>query len=117
MLSKKSEFKPTKTISGAFLPRKIPKSEFRRYYERGDIPVRVEGGSKIVWRGVQPENLDYHHFLPIFFDGLREKKDPYRVLALNGTLDLIDRGGSKILPVIPQLIIPIKSKSINFSYN
>lgn len=28
-----------------------------------------------------------------------------------GTYDLLDKGGSKILPVIPQLIIPIKSKS------
>ncbi len=27
-----------------------------------------------------------------------------------GTYDLLDKGGSKILPVIPQLIIPIKSK-------
>jgi hypothetical protein len=26
-----------------------------------------------------------------------------------GTYDLLDKGGSKILPVIPQLIIPIKS--------
>jgi len=26
------------------------------------------------------------------------------------TYDLLDKGGSKILPVIPQLIIPIKSK-------
>ena len=30
-----------------------------------------------------------------------------------GTYDLLDKGGSKILPVIPQLIIPIKSKSLN----
>ena len=26
-----------------------------------------------------------------------------------GTYDLLEKGGSKILPVIPQLIIPIKS--------
>jgi hypothetical protein len=26
-----------------------------------------------------------------------------------GTYDLLDKGGNKILPVIPQLIIPIKS--------
>lgn len=29
-----------------------------------------------------------------------------------GTYDLLDKGGSKILPVIPQLIIPIKSKRL-----
>ena len=27
-----------------------------------------------------------------------------------GIYDLLDKGGSKILPVIPQLIIPIKGK-------
>ena len=27
---------------------------------------------------------------------------------LRGTLNMLDRGGSKILPVVPQLIIPIK---------
>ena len=26
----------------------------------------------------QVEKLDYHHYLPIFFDGLREKEDPFR---------------------------------------
>jgi hypothetical protein len=57
--------------------------------------------------------LDYHHYLPIFFDGLRERIDPYRFLSILGTYDLLEKGGSKILPVIPQLIIPIKSK-INY---
>lgn len=27
---------------------------------------------------VEVEKLDYHHYLPIFFDGLREKDTPYR---------------------------------------
>jgi len=40
---------------------------------------------------------------------LREKLDPYRFLAILGTYDLLEKGGSKILPVIPQLIIPIKT--------
>jgi hypothetical protein len=40
---------------------------------------------------------------------LREKIDPYRFLAILGTQDLLEKGGSKILPVIPQLIIPIKT--------
>ncbi len=65
--------------------------------------------NKIIWK-INPGDLDYHHYLPIFFDGLREKIDPYRFLAILGTYDLLEKGGSKILPVIPQLIIPIKSK-------
>jgi hypothetical protein len=59
---------------------------------------------------VEPEQLDYHLYLPIFFDGLREKLDPYRFLAIMGTYEMLEKGGSKILPVIPQLIIPLKSE-------
>jgi len=65
-------------------------------------------GGKIAWK-VDIEKLDYHHYLPIFFDGLREKEDPYRFLALQGTHDMLDKGGSKTLPVVPQLIIPVKT--------
>ena len=34
--------------------------------------------------------------------------DPYRFLAIMGTYEMLEKGGAKILPVIPQLIIPIK---------
>jgi len=47
--------------------------------------------------------------LPIFLDGIREKVDPYRFLAIMGTYEMLEAGGSKILPVIPQLIIPLKT--------
>jgi hypothetical protein len=26
--------------------------------------------------------LDFHHYLPIFFDGIREKQEPHRFLAV-----------------------------------
>ena len=42
-------------------------------------------------------------------EGIREKQDPYRFLAVQGVFDLLDKGGAKVLPVIPQLIIPIKT--------
>jgi hypothetical protein len=61
-----------------------------------------------VWK-TPIESLDYHHFLPIFFDGLRERMDPYRFLSILGTNELLEKGGGRILPVIPQLIIPIKT--------
>merc|ERR1711862_278011 len=35
--------------------------------------------------------------------------DPYRFLAIEGTHNMLEKGGSKILPVVPQLIIPIKT--------
>jgi len=58
---------------------------------------------------VEIEKLDFHHYLPIFFDGLREKEEPYRFLAVEGVFDMLQHGGQKILPVIPQLIIPLKT--------
>jgi hypothetical protein len=86
-------------------------TEFRRFYDRGDMPLQIyHGGTggKISWK-VDVEKLDYHHYLPLFFDGLREKEEPYRFLAVQGIYDLLDKGGSKILPVVPQLIIPVKT--------
>eukprot|EP00002_Diphylleia_rotans_P004189 TRINITY_DN1300_c0_g1_i5.p2 TRINITY_DN1300_c0_g1~~TRINITY_DN1300_c0_g1_i5.p2 ORF type:complete len:317 (-),score=71.29 TRINITY_DN1300_c0_g1_i5:837-1787(-) len=98
-------------VAGATRQRNIPPTQFRRFYERGDLPIAVEhhtNGNRIQWK-VLPEKLDYHHYLPLFFDGLREKEDPFRFLAVQGVFDLLERGSSKILPVIPQLIIPIKT--------
>lgn len=60
---------------------------------------------------VEIEKLDYHHYLPLFFDGLCETEHPYEFFARQGVHDMLEHGGKKILPVIPQLIIPIKSMS------
>jgi hypothetical protein len=99
-------------VAGAFEVRKekVP-TEFRRFYERGDLPLQVafDGASRKVQWKVNFEKLDYHHYLPIFFDGIRETEEPFKFLARQGTYDLLAKGGSKILAVIPQLIIPIKT--------
>jgi hypothetical protein len=100
--------------AGAFRRRPIEPSEFRRFYDRGDLPVQIQHtatSNKISWK-VDIDKLDYHHYLPIFFDGLREKEDPYRFLAVEGVHNMLEKGGSKILPVVPQLIIPVK-KALN----
>merc|ERR1712050_689978 len=100
--------------AGAFRKRPISSSEFRRFYDRGDLPVQIQHTAtqnKIAWK-VDIDKLDYHHYLPIFFDGLREKEDPYRFLAVEGVHNMLAKGHSKILPVVPQLIIPIK-KALN----
>lgn len=100
--------------AGAFSRRNITASEFRRSYDRGDLPIQVAHSgtaNRIAWK-VDIDKLDYHHYLPIFFDGIREKEDPYRFLAVDGTHNMLDKGGSKILPVVPQLIIPIKTALI-----
>ena len=66
--------------------------------------------NNVTW-SVSIQNLDFHHYLPIFFDGIREQEEPYRTLAIKGTEDMIAEGGraNKVLPVVPQLIIPIKT--------
>jgi hypothetical protein len=63
-----------KPKAGALNTRAIVPSEFRRFYDRGDLPIAIEHGppNKIFWK-VDVMQLDYHHYLPIFFEGIREK--------------------------------------------
>lgn len=102
---------PKIKVKAAFARRaNPPNTEFRRFYERGDLPINVDqNGSKprLSWQ-VDVAQLDFHHYLPLFFDGLRETELPYSFLAEKGVEDMINNGSSKILAVIPQLIIPIK---------
>lgn len=91
-------------------------TQFRKFYERGDFPIAMNfdgaSGNSITWK-VDIDKLDYHHYLPLFFDGLCEKNHPHDFFARRGIEDMLHHKASqhKILPVIPQLIIPIKSKS------
>jgi len=97
--------------SDAFTARPTKPTNFRKFYERGDFPIALEfeaRGLKIAWK-VEIEKLDYHHYLPLFFDGLCECEHPYEFLSRQGIHDMLEHGGTKILPVIPQLIIPIKN--------
>lgn len=82
-----------------------------RFYERGDLPIQIDHGgvaNRLAWK-VEIQKLDFHHYLPIFFDGLREEEMPYAFIAEQGVLDMLEAGAHKVLPVIPQLIIPIKT--------
>jgi hypothetical protein len=88
-----------------------PNTDFRRFYERGDLPVQIDHGgvqNRIAWKVVINE-IDFHHYLPIFFDGLRETEEPYAFLSEQGVYDMIKAAPDKVLKVIPQLIIPIKT--------
>ncbi|XP_025781223.1 parkin coregulated gene protein [Puma concolor] len=98
-------------VAGAFKERPTKPTAFRKFYERGDFPIALEHdskGNKIAWK-VEIEKLDYHHYLPLFFEGLCEMTFPYEFFARQGIHDMLEHGGNKILPVIPQLIIPIKN--------
>jgi len=63
---------------------KIDSTLFKKYYDRGDLPIAVSfhgATRKITWK-LEPELLDYHLYLPIFFEGLREREEPYKFLAM-----------------------------------
>ncbi|XP_020896676.1 parkin coregulated gene protein homolog [Exaiptasia diaphana] len=116
--STKSRLKNSKVKNpppvGAFKERPASPTNFRKCYDRGDFPIALEHdtkGNKIAWK-VEIEKLDYHHYLPLFFEGLSETSHPYEFFARQGVHDMLEHGGNKILPVIPQLIIPIK-KALN----
>ncbi|XP_067626329.1 parkin coregulated gene protein homolog [Eurosta solidaginis] len=90
---------------------KRPKTTFRMYFDRGDLPIKMEylcGGDKIGWT-VDIDRLDYSFYLPLFFDGLSETQHPYKTYARQGVMDLLVAGGDKIHPVVPQLILPLKN--------
>ncbi|GMI42213.1 hypothetical protein TrCOL_g4630 [Triparma columacea] len=97
--------------AGAYKKRTIEATVFRKYYSRGDLPVKIDhcaGGNKVLWSS-DVRKLDYHVYLPIFVDGLREVDDPYRFLAIQGVIDMIQAAPEKLLPVVPQLILPINN--------
>ncbi|XP_071375462.1 parkin coregulated gene protein [Centroberyx affinis] len=97
--------------AGAFRERPAKPTGFRKFYERGEFPMALEHnakGNRIAWK-VEIDKLDYYHYLPMFFDGLCETDHPYEFFARQGVHDMLDHGGTKILPLIPQLIMPIKN--------
>lgn len=122
----------------AFEERKAAPTNFRRMYERGDMPLRIAGGvHKFVrWHvGEVPKGsskvapsfhaaggpeyeeakarflaqLDYTVWLPLVFEGIREQTDPCRFLAVTAIKDLLDAGTyEKVAPVVPLLVMPLR---------
>jgi Parkin co-regulated protein len=89
--------------------KRVP-TELRRFYSRGDLPIQIDHGgvaNRLAWK-VEIKKLDFHHYLPIFFDGIREMEQPYALVAEQGITDMLEAAPHKVLPVIPQLIIPLK---------
>ena len=74
----------------AFKPRPPARSTFRQSYDRGDFPISLKHdgrGNRISWK-VPLESLDYHYYLPLFFDGLRETQHPYVFFAVQVVLSV-----------------------------
>lgn len=92
MKAAKKSIKPVPPEAGSTRRRdNPPNTAFRRFYERGDLPISVEhrGTKNVISWKVEIERLDYHHYLPIFFDGVRETEEPFRFLATKGVEDLL----------------------------
>ena len=69
-----------------------------RFYERGDLPIQIDHGgvaNRLAWK-VEIQKLDFHHYLPIFFDGLREIEPPYAFVAEQGVMDMLEAGAHKV---------------------
>lgn len=92
---------------------KAPATMLRRFYERGDFPITMKHGTHLglEWK-VEPEKLDYVYHLPVFFDGLLEKTEPYATIAYQGLQDMLNAARGKepslIAPAVPSVIVPIK---------
>ena len=68
--------------AGAFRSRQPRPTNFKTFYDRGDIPILVVHGAHRTLRWKVPlADIDYWKYLPIFFEGLREKTEPYVFLA------------------------------------
>lgn len=116
--TKKAAVKPKRVSAknsppraGAAKVRKADPTQFRMFYDRGDLPIALgHGGIKnhIDWK-VDKSKLDYHHYLPVFFDGIRETREPYKFLARQGVSDLLAEGDEEsIIATIPQVVVPLK---------
>lgn len=102
---------PGAPSAGAFRARKPAQTSFSKRYRCGDLPVSVDHGHSkpaIRWL-VEPERLDLHYYLPLFFDGLRETRFPESMLARQGVVTLIEMGGDDCVGIIGKLTQPIKA--------
>ncbi|KAK9877902.1 hypothetical protein WA026_020128 [Henosepilachna vigintioctopunctata] len=91
----------------ALCERPPPKTMFRQRYKRGDFPIALETKG-IFWK-TDISKLDFHFYLPMFFEGLIETSHPFKKFARQAVHDMLTHGGNKIFPCIPQLIIPLKT--------
>ena len=55
-----------------------PGTMFRKMFERGDLPISIRHGAKMTleWKVSSVDQLNVGVFLPVFLDGIREKRFP-----------------------------------------
>ncbi len=100
-----------KQNSGVFEATQYPATQFRFFFDRSDLPIVLHQNVKLEfeWK-VAVEIIDAGLWLPIFLDGLREKKEPYLFAAGHGSHSLITQGNKyQILSCVPQCVFPLKA--------
>lgn len=103
---------------GPYIPRSIFAEYYRpanrSYLDRGDIPAFYDPKNKtnnqISWK-TDMSKIDYLYFFPLFVDGIREKRGAYKIVAMLGALDLLERNPRRVLNCLPQIILPIRCKA------
>jgi len=96
-----------------FEPDRTPATDLRRHFERGDLPLSMKHATMpgVEWK-VEASRLDYNRYMPIFFDGLLEKVDPFATIALHGLQDMINAARGKVpsllAPTVPLIIVPLR---------
>ena len=79
--SKQQEKKNLKKKSSNYT--QVEASLFPKIYSRGGLPCTIAhkaGGFALSW-SCPIEELDYEHYLPIFMDGVRCVRHPYKFIA------------------------------------
>ncbi|CAM9099660.1 unnamed protein product, partial [Discosporangium mesarthrocarpum] len=88
----------------------VPPSKFPERYSRGEVPCSRHTANTLVW--VCPlEQLDYEHYLPMFFDGIRCTEDPCKTIARQGVCDLLDAAcgdPERILSSLPSIVRAVR---------
>jgi hypothetical protein len=84
-------------------------STFRVFYDRGDLPVKIDQGVRRRIEFLVPvKHLDISYYLPVFLDGLKEQAEPFKFIAYEGAKALVVHGGRRILACIADCVLRLK---------
>jgi hypothetical protein len=91
------------------LPMRSRNSSFKTCYTAGHVPCMVDHRNKRGIKWSKPfEELNVAKYLPLFYDGIREKEEHLLFLAKTGSMDMLKhiknaQAGSTILSALPAL--------------
>lgn len=78
------------------------------------VSVTFDGANRNLKWAKEPESIGFKYYFPIFLEGLREVREPYKFIAEKGALGMISRGEKEIPKILPDIIFPLKSKDENY---